>query len=126
MTEAVIVALLALAALAYVVRPLSSRRPTLAPVMDEAAADKRAALEAILDLEDERDAGKLSAEDFESLRAGYERRAVAAMRTGHLAEGDATDDATEAEIAALREQMRCPRCGALRMPDAACSRCGTS
>lgn len=126
MIGAAIVALLALAALVYVARPLTSRRPALAPAADEAAADRRAALEAILDLEDERDAGKLSSDDFESLRGDYERRAVAAMRAARLSDSATADDATEAEIAALREEMRCPRCNALRMPGVACSRCGAS
>jgi hypothetical protein len=86
---------------------------------------KNAALLAILDLEAEREANKLSAEGFESLRREYERAALAAIKElDVLREARSGDDPLEAEIASLRTALSCPICGAVREPEGACTRCG--
>lgn len=140
MIAAAIIAALACAALAYVAAPLrKGRRPTneRAADIEELESRKRAALTAILDIENEREVGKLSTEDFEVLRAEYEVEAVTA-----LVELDALrvpdEDRLEAEIAAIRDRLgretsraepedaviACPSCGAPRVMGRACERCG--
>lgn len=107
MTGTLIVAVLAVLALAYVVTPLRRRGVDLpADRTSDAEERKHAALLGILDLEDERDVGKLTDEDLQHLRAGYESEALAA-----LAELDADDDAPDAlerEIAAVRRRLQPP------------------
>ena len=144
MISALIVAGLAVLAIAYVTAPL--RDADVSPDDPSAQADelmgrKRAALTAILDMEEERDAGKLSPADFELLRGEYEAEAAAvlveldALRSA----GDSEDAALEDEIAAIRARLRhsgddpssemgrvepCPSCGTPRAPGRACERCG--
>jgi cytochrome c-type biogenesis protein CcmH/NrfF len=125
---ALVIAVLVLAALAYVAVPLrrgaAAPRQTNSPPSSEAEAKKRAALEAILDLESEHDVGKLSDSDLEALRRDYEAHAVAALQELD-AEGDAdADDELEAEIAAMKERLRCPSCGKPRPSGALCRTCG--
>lgn len=129
MIPALVVAALASVALLYVVLPLgrdARREPAEVPTpADEAAARKRAALVAIIDLENERDVGKLSRDDFEKLRTEYEAEAVAAVRElDALTEDSTWDDDLEIEIARIREQLKCPTCGAPRTPGGACATCG--
>jgi cytochrome c-type biogenesis protein CcmH/NrfF len=125
-----LVAILALGALVWVLAPLRRPEPDVAgaqTLYDEADARKRAALAAIVDLEDDRSVGKLAEDDFRSLKGQYEAEAVAA-----IAELDALDASTaapdelEEEIARMREAMRCPSCGAVRAPNESCPRCGAS
>ena len=126
----VVVALLAFAALAWVLAPLRRPQPDVAgpqTLVDEAEARKRAALGAIVDLEDDRSVGKLAEEDLRSLRAQYEAEAVAAIAELDALEASTTaPDELEAEIARVREAMRCPNCGAVRAPNESCPRCGAS
>lgn len=129
MIPLLIVAACAAIALLYVGAPIRRgvRRPTTNEnaAAIEAEARKRVALLGIIDLEEERDAGKLTGSDYESLRAEYEMRAVVALRQGDRAlSHEPVDDDLEAEIAALRDEMRCSRCGAIRAPGSACERCG--
>lgn len=104
-----LVAVVALAALVYVVAPL--RRSDDAERFDPTAeleAKKVVALNAILDLESERDVGKLSATDFSALRAVYEAQALELI---HQMDGiDATEgsDPLEQEIAVIRQRLRNP------------------
>jgi hypothetical protein len=128
MIYAFVIAALAVAALAFVATPI--RRKDQGAVIDptfELEEQKVVALTAILDLESERDVGKLSEEDFSELRAVYEAQALDALHRldGIVAEGS---DPLEAEIARVRERMsasRCPACGAPRRPGAdVCARCG--
>jgi hypothetical protein len=122
------VALVAAGALVYVFRPLTRRqepgRMEESLAIEEASARKETALRAIVDLEEEHAVGKLSWEDMESLRPGYEADAARAMAELDEVGGGAEDDELEAEIAAMRERMTCPNCGALRAPGEACSECG--
>jgi ribosomal protein L32 len=137
------VALLACAALAYVAAPVRARDDDESPEpgeVAEVAGRKRAALVAILDMEDERDAGKLSESDFAGLRREYESEAAAALAELDAlgASSGAADDALEAEISAMRTRLQrdprrhartaalepCPSCGTPRAPGRACERCG--
>lgn len=137
MIGALIVAVLACGALAFVAAPL---RSGASPVEESSAAAaelesrKRAALTAIIDIENERDIGKLSGDDFAILRSEYETEAVAALLeldALHAGEGE-VDVELEAEIAAVKERLSsggsaliaCPSCGAPRVPGRACRRCG--
>lgn len=137
MIATVIVALLACAALAFIAQPLLSgpRRATdddLELIAEEAETRKRAALFAIVDIEEEREIGKLSTADFEILRSQYERQALEALRELDTisAAGDAREDDLEAEIAKMREELICPECGAIRTgaqgTGLTCGRCGYS
>lgn len=128
MIYAFVIAALAVAALAFVAAPI--RRKDEATVADpsvELEEQKVVALTAILDLESERDVGKLSEEDFVELRAVYETQALDAL---HRLDGvvDEGTDPLEAEIAHVRSRLsasRCPECGAPRRPGTdACPRCG--
>ncbi|MGH2694569.1 MAG: hypothetical protein ACRDJJ_07090 [Actinomycetota bacterium] len=125
MVAAVIVALLAIVALAYVGAPLRRSRRSVGESsgITEAEARKRAALVALMDLEEERAVGKLSEKDFLALRAEYEAEAITALKQLDIA-GFAPDDPFEAEIAAYRLRLQCPACGAPRPGEGTCPRCG--
>jgi len=129
MIETIVVALLAASALALVLAPLNRqlRREPTGPVAaaDAAVAKKDAALTAIIDLENEREVGKLSQPDFEALRIQYEQEALEALRELETIELATAEDAElEAEIAELRRAMSCQVCGAPRGPGETCPRCG--
>lgn len=120
-----IVLLLALWGLIYVVAPL--RRGAVPDagtdgLVEDAIARKRTALDALVDIEQEKAVGKLSDEDFAALRTEYEIEAVRAL--DDLDGLGRTDGDIEAEIAAMRERLSCPRCGALRSQGEPCPRCG--
>lgn len=127
MTYAFIVALMAVAALVYVALP--GRGETLRPdPAGDIEEQKMTALTAILDLEADRDVGKLSEVDLAELRLIYEKQAIDALhRLDHVGHED-TSDALEREIAIVRERMistSCPNCGAKRpQGGATCARCG--
>jgi cytochrome c-type biogenesis protein CcmI len=134
---AVIVAVLALVALVWVLAPI--RRGVRRDVdgashhVEEAVAQKDAALDAMVDIENERELGKLSDADFEALRAEYEREALAALRALETAEIEDVDDQLEAEVAAMKAQLggvsnapTCPECGTERTPGRPCPSCGST
>jgi hypothetical protein len=129
MMAGIAVALLVVALLYYVTQPLRTRSvdgpDARASLRDELAARKRAALVGILDIESEREAGKLSDEDFGILRREYEAEAIGALR-GLEADLPAADDELEAEIAALRAELICSECGAPKRRAARCARCGAA
>lgn len=122
------IALLACAAIAYVAsapRTAPRRFPdSLRASEDELRSKKKAALGAIIDIEDERSVGKLSDDDFEILRREYEREALDALIELDGLETVNDDDALEAEIAAMRARLACPNCGAPRTGADVCERCG--
>lgn len=129
MIPGMIVAVLAVLALIYVSAPVRHPRPDADDdqATPEAEARKVAALSAILDLESERDMGKLAEADFDELRSTYEHDALLALAELDAAEALPATDPLEREIAAMRERLRagrCPKCGADRAPGATCSRCG--
>lgn len=128
MIFALIICFLACAALAYVAQPMRSGPKSDLPepslLVQEAGEKKRSALVAIVDMEEERAAGKLTEEDFLALRAQYENEALHALRQLDALRADAgDDDALEAEIAEVRASLTCPSCGALREPGSECSSC---
>ena len=130
MIAAVIIAVLAIAALAYVVAPIGRMGKTLKdlPGTNEAEEKKRVALVGILDLEEERDGGKLSDAEFTSLRARYETEVVAALEELDEPSGpERLEDRLEQEIATARARMKCGTCGAPRGAEATrCPSCGSS
>jgi len=146
-----VVVIVALTVLAWVALPLRRGPRSDAPLpsleLEEAEADKRSALVAIVDIENEHAVGKLSRPDLDALKAEYEARALEALRrtealreeqplsaSGGQADQRSSrrsrqeewldDDELELEIAAIRERLRCPSCGAARAPGAPCDRCG--
>ena len=128
MIATIAIAVLAVAALIYVAAPLR-RGPrfevdTGPTPQEEARDDKVVALAAIVDLEQERDAGKLSADDFAFLRGEYERDALEALRKLDATGETSLDDELEREIAAARQRLACPSCGAPRDAGTPCARCG--
>ena len=127
MTEIVVIALALLAAW-FVAVPLRRGRSPITDGTDdlaEADADKRAKLGALVELEEERVAGKLSETDFELLRRQYEAEAIAALqRLDSLGEDAVPEDEVEVEIARVKARLRCPSCGAPRQPGARCPECG--
>ncbi|MEA2459910.1 MAG: hypothetical protein QOH90_87 [Actinomycetota bacterium] len=108
----VVVAALAIGVLYLVLSPLrkGERRdlPERALAVQDAEGRKRAALTALVDLETEREIGKLDAPEFETLRSEYEAEAVAALHELDALEGaePQDDDAVEAEIARIRANLR--------------------
>ncbi len=130
MTYVLVIALMAVVSLAYVAAPLRRARDEGAdvdPVSDLEDA-KTVALTAILDLENERDMGKLSEEDFAELRAMYETQAIAALRAIDEEIRNESADRLEIEIARLRQRLSAPACSACGAPLPAdadvCARCG--
>jgi hypothetical protein len=125
---ALVVAVFVLIALAYVAAPLrrGPRPERTEPdhLIEEAHAKKRVALGAIIDLEQEVAIGKLSAADFEVLRVEYEGQALTALKELDVIRQASEGDDVESEIAAMRQRLRCPSCGAPRTPEEACPRCG--
>lgn len=131
MTAAIVIGILAVAAVAYVVAPVGRLRKPMEDEATESEAEekKRVALTGILDLEEERDAGKLSDGEFQELRTRYEQDAVVAL---HAMDEDEEPEETieerlEREIAGAREKLRCRTCGAPRRVDPTrCPSCGSS
>ncbi|MDQ4095757.1 MAG: hypothetical protein M3174_06120 [Actinomycetota bacterium] len=128
MIEGVVVTLVALFALTYVTGPLRRGRAPIRERSDEiveADAEKRIKLGALIDLEEERFAGKLSQEDFDRLRRQYEAEAVEALnRLDSLQRTPIEDEVLESEIARVKARLKCPSCGAARSPGAPCPQCG--
>lgn len=127
MTEIIVVALALLVGW-YVAVPLLRGKRSLSEETDdvaEAQADKRVKLGALVELEEDRVAGKLSQADFELLRRQYESEAIAALkRLDSLTDQPVPEDDLEAEIARVRSRLRCPSCGAPRQPSERCPECG--
>jgi rubrerythrin len=129
MTGVLIVAALAVLSLAYISGPL--RKPGVRDEVDanaELEEQKRRALVAILELEDERDVGKLTDEDFADLRKHYEAEALEALHRLDGTVDSGVDDPLEFEIAKVRQRLaatRCPNCGEPRArSEERCPRCG--
>jgi cytochrome c-type biogenesis protein CcmI len=118
--------ILALAAVAFVLYPL------LAPAKPAARSSEPAeeipgstAVEALREIEFDRQTGKLSDADYNALKARYTERALAELRA-EPAGSTAEPDAAESLIRGFRAQRRtCPDHGARPESDAAyCSECG--
>lgn len=113
--------------LAYVAVPLRTRAAaeddSADRLVDEIAGRKRSALMAILDIDDEREAGKLDDSNYAALRTQYEVEAVKAMRELDELGSTGPDDELEREIAKIRADLTCPKCGAARRPGEPCPGC---
>jgi hypothetical protein len=126
--EVAIIVVAAVGLLAWVLVPVL-RGARVAPEEsdgseDAAAVRKSAALDALIDLEEDRAMGKLTRADFESLRADYEAEALEALRElDAAARARADDELLEAEIAAARRELACPRCGRIRPEGRPCPQC---
>ena len=124
----IIVTVLAIVGLAFVLLPLAKgavrERDDDASPVDEARDKKLSALAGIVDLEQERDAGKMTPEDFRSLRSEYERDALEALDELDRLGTDPADDQLEREIADAKQKLACPSCGAPRDVGKPCQRCG--
>jgi hypothetical protein len=101
---------LALLALSFVLYPLLIDNPLAVPeqrgkVVSPTITRRNAAMEALREIEFDRETGKLSDADYEALRSTYTQRAVEVMRGG--------------------EEPACARCGPRPEHDALyCSSCG--
>ena len=129
MIESVIVAVAAVGALAWVTLPMRIGGPRIAeeesPEAADASARKNTALVALLELEEERDSGKLSTDDYKDLRGQYEREAINALNDADaVSVSESEDDVVEAEIRRIKASLTCPSCGSPRTPGEPCNRCG--
>ena len=106
MMPALVIAMLACVALAVVIAPL--RRDEATEEMDftaELEEKKMVALHAILDLESERDVGKLTEADFNELRAVYEAEALDLIHRLDDTVPAESSDPLEREIALVRKRL---------------------
>ena len=130
MTELLAGIVVAIAALALVLEPLVRGRPrSMAGAaidlddddfdfsnVEESESPKIQALLAIKEIEIDRETGKLSDEDYASLKATYQRAALSAIEA---------EEMTEAVEAAGDAVAVCPNCGPRPESSAAfCSDCG--
>lgn len=122
---------LAVAGLAVVLYPLFAEPgPARAPGAQPTAqtGERERAVDALREIEFDRETGKLSDVDYRELKATYTREAVAAMRAEESAAvlADAETDPAEAAVLAYRQRVHaCVRCGPRPEPDAEyCSSCG--
>ena len=101
-------ALLSLIALSFVLYPLLFDSKSVSVLHQELGENPRnPALEALREIEFDRETGKLSEADYSALRSEYTQRAVAVMRAG--------------------DNPVCPNCGPRPEKDAVfCSNCGTA
>ena len=123
--------LLAVVGLAVVLYPLFAEEtaPRVAPAAPERAevGERERAVEALREIEFDRETGKLSDVDYAELKAAYTQEAIAAMRAEESAAALASPaDPAEAVVLAYRQRVRdCGRCGPRPEPDAVyCSSCG--
>jgi hypothetical protein len=127
-TPLIVGALLAVIALVVVLYPLfddlaPKARRTRKP---EGATPSVEAVQALREIEFDRETGKLSDSDYAALKTRYTREAVAAMRDEDAGVAGPIGDAAEAVILQYRRrQLGCTVCGPRPEPDAIyCSTCG--
>jgi hypothetical protein len=130
-TPLVVGAALAVIALVVVLFPLFEDRPGVARNArvargTEAVAPSVEAVQALREIEFDRETGKLSDADYAALKTRYTREALAAMRDEEAGVGGEVGDAAEAVILHYRRrQLGCSVCGPRPEPDAIyCSTCG--
>lgn len=109
-------------------RPPEVRSVERTPAADPARARARAALTAIKELEFDYATGKIADDDYRTLRARYEAKAVEALATPAPSPAPADSDAAlEAEIRAARGRRFCIACGgALSKAAKFCPACGAA
>ena len=128
MTPLIVGAVLAVAALVLVLLPLFNEvsAPRRTTSRSESAAPSSEAVQALREIEFDRETGKLSDADYTALKTRYTREAVAAMRDEKAGVAGEAGDAAEAVILQYRRrQLGCTVCGPRPEPDAIyCSTCG--
>ena len=128
---------LAVAALGFVLLPLfrdgaAALDSRSNPPTRDVGIDRARAVDALREIEFDRETGKLSDDDYASLKASYTQRALDAMRAEDAAATPSAPESADldpAEIAVRRFRARmvsCTTCGPRPEPDAAyCSNCGS-
>ena len=128
MTPLIVGAVLAVIALVVVLYPLFGDLsvPVRKPRKAEGATPSVEAVQALREIEFDRETGKLSDSDYTALKSRYTREALAAMRDEDAGVAGPVGDAAEAVILQYRRrQLGCTVCGPRPEPDAIyCSRCG--
>jgi hypothetical protein len=124
----VVGAILAVIALVIVLYPLFDELsvPSRRSRKPEGATPQAEAVQALREIEFDRETGKLSDSDYASLKSRYTRDAVAAMRDQEAGVAGESGDAAEAVILQYRRrQLGCTVCGPRPELDAIyCSTCG--
>jgi len=129
-TPLLVGALLAVLALVVVLYPLfddlSKPNRSARTSKPESAAPSVEAVQALREIEFDRETGKLSDSDYSALKTKYTRDAVAAFRDEEAGLSGTQGDAAEAVILQYRRrQLGCATCGPRPEPDAIyCSHCG--
>ncbi len=123
-------AALAVAALSYVLYPLI-KGSTAAPVtvLGPEAGPEASALDALREIEFDQATGKLSPEDYATLKAAYTPRALDELRAREADKPVATEDPAEALIARAKQRGAvCINCGARPEESDAlfCTECGAA
>ncbi len=126
MTPLIVGALLAVTALVVVLYPLFGDLAPRRARAREGAAPSVEAVQALREIEFDRETGKLSDTDYTALKTRYTREAVAAFREEEAGLSGSGGDAVEAVILQYRQrQAGCAMCGPRPEPDAIyCSNCG--
>ncbi len=130
MTPLVVGAVLAVIALVVVLLPLfddlSAPRKRARASKPEGATPSVEAVQALREIEFDRETGKLSDSDYSALKSKYTRDAVEAFRNEEAGIAGTEGDAAEAVILQYRRrQLGCTVCGPRPEPDAVyCSNCG--
>jgi hypothetical protein len=127
-TALIVGALLAVFALVVVLYPLFNdlSLPNRRARRPESAAPSVEAVQALREIEFDRETGKLSDGDYSALKTKYTREAVAAFRDEEAGLSGSLGDAAEAVILQYRRRLLgCDVCGPRPEPDAIyCSNCG--
>jgi hypothetical protein len=127
-TPLIVGAILAVIALVIVLYPLFDELsiPSRRALKPEGATPRVEAVQALREIEFDRETGKLSDVDYAALKTRYTREAVAAMRDEEVgATGDPADAAEAVILQYRRRQLGCSVCGPRPELDAIyCSTCG--
>jgi hypothetical protein len=127
-TPLIVGAVLAVLALVFVLHPLfdDAAHPSRVPRKLTVEPPATEAVQALREIEFDRETGKLSDADYGILKTRYTREAVAAFREEESEiSGDAGDAAEAVILSYRRQQLGCPVCGPRPEPDAVyCSTCG--
>jgi hypothetical protein len=128
MTPLIVGAVLAVIALVVVLYPLFGdlSMPARRARKAEGPAPSVEAVQALREIEFDRETGKLSVGDYAALKTRYTREALAAMRDEDAGVAGPSGDAAEAVILQYRRrQLGCGVCGPRPESDALyCSTCG--
>ena len=129
MLALVLGSVLAVSALAYVLAPLLRGGPReAARTSPLSVSQESTAVDALREIEFDRETGKLSDDDYATLKATYTPRALQELRVreAQAEASDPVEDAAEALIARARARShQCAHCGPRPESDALfCSDCG--